>query len=463
MITEAAKISSPLMQRWLRGYYPWYVVGVLMFCFTVAYVDRQILTLLIQPIKRDLGVSDTQIGLLAGFAFAIFYTIMGVPIARLSDRSNRIRIISLGVLVWSIMTALCGFASTYLQLFLARVGVGAGEACVPPASYSIVADTFRPEKVARAIGILLVGVYIGLGFAMIGGSAVVQMSQGLESVQVPVLGEMRSWQLAFILAALPGILVLALLYTIREPERRQYQADGSSSVIAVQRASWGDLAAFLLQRKLLFGAIIVSTSMVGMIITAFFVWVPEMLRRNHQVEITQAGFAFGFILLVFGSLGCSSVGTIVSWLAKRGKDDAEIRAIMWCSFAIIPFALAATLATNYLFSLMMLAPLISVMAAAQAISPALIQLVTPNHMRAQITAIWTLIAVLLGTTAGPAVVAIITDFVLHDEQLLGQAMALVSLIAVPIGVIFFKWACLPFARQRQSIAPVASPVISGGH
>lgn len=463
MIESTAVQSGSFSQRWRRDIYPWYVVGVLMVCFTVAYIDRQILTLLIQPIKRDLGVNDTQIGLLAGFAFAIFYTIMGVPIARLSDRGNRLRIISIGVLVWSIMTALCGFANTYWQLFLARVGVGAGEACVPPAAYSIVADTFKPDKIARAIGILLMGVYIGLGMAMIGGSAVVQMSQGLDSISVPLLGEMRSWQLAFVIAALPGVLVLLLLMTIREPQRRQYQADGSASIVGVQRASWGELWQFFLERKKLFGALTVGTSLVGMVIMAFFVWVPEMLRRNHDVAITHTGLAFGVILLVFGSLGCFSVGPLVAWFGKRNKADAEIKTILFASCAILPFALATTLLPNYYLSLLALAPLIFFMAVGQAVSPAIIQLVTPNHLRAQTTAIWTLIAVLLGSTAGPTLVAVITDFVLLDESRLGQSLALVTLISIPVGAIAFVTSRSTFARHRQLVAPTGSAEIRAGH
>jgi MFS family permease len=447
--------SQSRWSQFKRDLYPWYVVGILMLTFSVAYIDRQILTLLIEPIKRDLGVTDTHMGLLAGFAFAIFYTVLGVPIARMSDRGNRLRIISAGVFVWSIMTALCGFAGTFWQLFLARIGVGAGEACVPPAAYSIVADSFRPEKVARAVGILLMGVYIGLGFAMIGGSAVVQMSAGLEIIRVPFIGEMRSWQLAFVIAALPGILVLALLSTIREPARRLYRADGSSSVVEVQRAAFSELLAFFLERKRLFGAITISTSLIGMVITAFFVWVPEVLRRSHEVAITDAGFAFGAILLVFGASGCASVGWIVARFARRDQTGAEIRAMVVSSIAIIPFGLATTLAPNYHVAVAMLAPTIFFMAVAQALSPSLIQLVTPNHLRAQTTAIWTLIAVLLGTTAGPALVAIISDFLFRDERMLGQSLALVTVLALPIGVVFLNYAIKPFLEHRQKVAPVA--------
>ena len=143
------------------GVYAWYVVAVLMFAYMVAFVDRQILSLLVQPIKRDLGVTDTQIGLLAGFAFAIFYSVLGVPIARLADRTNRKTLITVGVVLWSVMTAACGLTKTYWQLFLMRVGVGVGEATLSPAAYSMMADYFPPKKLARAIGVYAMGLIHG--------------------------------------------------------------------------------------------------------------------------------------------------------------------------------------------------------------------------------------------------------------------------------------------------------------
>ena len=149
------------------------MVAVLLLAYTVAFIDRSILSLLVQPIRRDLGISDTQIGLLAGFAFAIFYSVLGVPIARLADHHNRCAIISIGVAVWSIMTAACGLSKTYWQLFLTRVGVGVGEATLSPAAYSMIADYFEPKKLAKAIGVYCMGLYAGAGLAMLAGSAVV--------------------------------------------------------------------------------------------------------------------------------------------------------------------------------------------------------------------------------------------------------------------------------------------------
>ena len=146
-----------------KDLYAWYVVVVLMFAYTVSFIDRQILSLLVQPIRRDLGISDTQFSLLAGFAFALFYATLGIPIARLADRANRRFLIMIGVVVWSVMTAACGFAKSYWHLFLARVGVGAGEAMLSPAAYSMISDYFPPHKLAKAIGVYAMGLYLGAG------------------------------------------------------------------------------------------------------------------------------------------------------------------------------------------------------------------------------------------------------------------------------------------------------------
>ncbi len=191
--------------------YGWYVVVVLMLANTIAFVDRHILSLLIEPIRRDLGLSDTQIGLLAGFAFAIFYTILGVPIARLADVRSRRAIIATGIFLWSLMTAVSGLARNYLQLFLARIGVGVGEAALGPAAYSIIADYFPPEKLARAIGLYAMGLYAGAGLAMIGGSAVVSLTSGAGPIDLPLIGTVKPWQLAFFIVSLPGLIVVALM------------------------------------------------------------------------------------------------------------------------------------------------------------------------------------------------------------------------------------------------------------
>ena len=195
-----------------------------MFAYMVAFIDRQILSLLIQPIKEDLGITDTQIGLLAGLAFAIFYSFIGIPIAKLADKQNRVTIISLGVALWTFMTALCGLTKTYFYLFLARIGVGVGEAALSPAAYSMIADYFPKEKLGRAIGIYVIGLYLGAGIAMLVGSAVISLVSSLPPIDLPYYGNIKPWQLTFLLVSIPGILVLLLMLTVNEPQRSNYMS-----------------------------------------------------------------------------------------------------------------------------------------------------------------------------------------------------------------------------------------------
>ena len=160
-------MSDPEITPKRRPIYPWYVVVVLMVAQVVSFIDRQVITLLVQPIRSDLQISDTEMSLLMGFAFALFYVTMGVPIARLADRYSRRKLISAGIFLWSIATAACGLAKSFGQLFLTRIAVGVGEASLTPAAYSMIADYFPKEKLGRAIGVYAIGVDLGGGVSLL--------------------------------------------------------------------------------------------------------------------------------------------------------------------------------------------------------------------------------------------------------------------------------------------------------
>ena len=201
--------------------YSWYVVFVLMACYALAFVDRQILSLLVDPIKADLGINDTQFGLLQGLAFALFYTFVGLFLANLSDRKNRVKIIAVGIAFWSVMTALCGLSKTYLQLFAARTGVAAGEAALSPAAYSIIGDYFPKQKIGKAMSVYTAGVFLGSGLAFIlGGYLMVTLPA---TMTFPIVGVLKNWQMTFIVVGIPGLLFSLLALTIKEPKRGRYQ------------------------------------------------------------------------------------------------------------------------------------------------------------------------------------------------------------------------------------------------
>ena len=204
--------------------YAWYVVAVLALANTSAFIDRQILGLLVGPIRRDLGVSDTEMGVLYGLAFALFYTLLGIPIARAADRGSRRAIIGVGIAVWSVMTVLCGVARTYDQLLLARFGVGIGEAALAAPALSLISDYFSTERRATALSVYSLGIYLGAGLAnLVGGTLLARFGADAAGAMVvwPVLGEMRSWQGVFVIVGLPGLLIAALIGTVREPRRRE--------------------------------------------------------------------------------------------------------------------------------------------------------------------------------------------------------------------------------------------------
>ena len=447
----AAPTDAPVPARLTSGSaYAWYVVGVLMFAYIVAIVDRQILSLLVEPIKRDLGVTDTQIGLLAGFAFILFYSILGVPIARLADRKNRKVIISIGIVIWSLMTAACGLAKTYGQLFVMRIGVGVGEGTLSPAAYSIMADYFPPQKLARAIGVYAMGLYAGSGLALLAGSAVVAMLSGPGMIEFPVIGELHRWQLTFIVVAIPGFLVLALMASVREPPRRQFAYDGSHRTIEPESVPFREIWQFFRRNRRLIIAHFGGFLMIGTVISAFLIWVPEFLRRTYDYSIAEAGAIYGMSLVLFGTAGPYFGGWFAEWLAKRGYRDAEMRAAAICGAIMVPITIVAPLAPDRISGLVMLALLSFILASAQGLPPTILQLIAPNRMRAQITAFFMLVAVLAGFSLGPALTAMITDYVFGYDEALPYSLAIVSAALTPIGVALLVYGLKPY-RERLAM------------
>jgi MFS family permease len=208
--------------------YAWYVVVVLTIAYTVSFIDRQIMALMVEPIRRDLEISDTQMSLLLGLAFAVFYTLLGIPIARLADRYSRRGIIAAGIAVWCFMTAACGLSRNYAQLFLARVGVGVGEAALSPSALSMMSDYFPKETRGRAVAFYTMGISMGVGLAMILGGQVIALVSQAPPVTLPVVGQLFAWQTVFVVVGLPGILVAALMLTVREPPRKGRMTGGGA-------------------------------------------------------------------------------------------------------------------------------------------------------------------------------------------------------------------------------------------
>ena len=436
--------SSINFQRNSR--FAWYVVGVLMFAYVVSFIDRLILGLLVQPIKSSLQVSDTEIGLLAGIGFALFYTVMGVPLARLADSGNRKLLIIVGASLWTAMTAASAFASTYAQLFIARIGVGVGEATLTPAAMSIIADYFTRDRVSRAIGVYSIGVYLGAGLALLGGSALVQAIADADLANTP-LANFAPWQLTFLAAAIPGVLVVILMLTVREPPRQELAAKAGDTR---KELPLREVMQFIAGNKRLLISHFVGYGLIGTAVTAYLIWTPEMLRRSYDVSIGVAGGIYGVLLVTFGAIGPFVGGWWAQRSAASGKDDAEIGVSLKAMLLLTPLVVVGPLMPTLIGATIMLAPIVFLLSLPQGLAPAVLQLIAPNRMRGQVLSMFVLCAVIFAYTLGPTVVPLAARYVFDDVDALGPAMALVGGVCVPVGAVALAFARSPFAEMMRT-------------
>ena len=411
----------------------WYGLTVLLVAYTVSFIDRTILSLLVGPIKADLGISDTQLSLLHGLAFAIFYTILGIPIARLADRYSRRWIITVGVFVWSLMTAACGLARSFWMLFFARVGVGVGEAALSPAAYSMIADYFAPSRLGRALGIYSAGVYVGAGLAFMIGGAVIQLIADAPTLDLPIVGTVQMWQATFFIVGLPGILVAGLTLSMREPARRIGTKKAPGAPAGPKPVSVAELIAFLRAQRYTFGCHFLGYSLLALTFNGVIAWAPAYLVRVFDLSRGEIGAALGLSILVFGAIGIVAGGWVADALSRRGHADGTIITGVISAAGVsvsLPLAFTASSAAQTIF---WMAPFMFFSSFAYGAAAAALQFVTPNQMRAQVSAIYLFVLNFLGIGLGPTAVAMVTDYVFEDESAVGVSIAVVGTAAAVIG------------------------------
>lgn len=440
--------AAPQAADWPRPAIGWYAVFVLTVAYILSFIDRSILTLLVGPIRADLGISDTQLSLLHGFAFAIFYTTLGIPVALLADRLNRRNIIAIGIAVWSVATALCGLARSFWQLFAARVGVGVGEAALSPAAYSMIADLFPPERLGRALAVYTLGAFAGAGLAYLIGGVVVGAVAGAPSVVLPLFGEVRAWQVVFFIVGWPGVLVALWMLTVREPLRRQPAPLGGHGSI---RAALRDCFGHMRRHWQTYASHLAGFALVGLVFNATIAWMPSYLIRVFGQAPAQAGFAVGAALLVFGTVGVLAGGWLTDRLGARGHLDAAMRVGLLSAVCTLPFAATATVVPSLALGLALFCGLVFFTSMPFGAAAAAIQFVTPARMRATASSLYLCVLNLVGLGAGPTLVALFTDFVFESDAAVGRSLAITSAIATLPAIALFWWG-LPHFRRAAAAA-----------
>jgi MFS family permease len=422
--------------------YPWYVVAVLVLAQAFSFLDRMIMGLLVGPIRESFQISDTQYSLLAGLAFSLFYAVMGLPLARVADSKSRRNLIAAGVAVWSVMTALCGLARGFWSLFVARTGVGVGEATLAPGAYSMITDYFPQRILARALSVYMIGVTLGSGFAYMLGGAVVAYLEDIEQIVLPLLGPIHGWQLTFFIVGLPGLFVsILLMATVREPRRRGVGIDGADSI------PLPEVAQYLWQRRSAFAGHIFGIAIFIMVVYALNLWGPTYFIRTFGYSRAEAGWVFGVVMIVAGTAGLLLAGTIADAWMQRGTKDAYVRTILLSIICMTPCAVMLGFTSNEVVGLLAMALAVFFSAFQGGIAGGTLQLMTPNRMRGQVIAIYTLVANLIGLGLGPTVVAATTDYVFGYDEAIGKSIALSAAVMCPLGGLLL-WRSLPAIRGQ---------------
>ena len=392
----------------------WYTLAVLTLANVSGLVDRQIVALLVEPIKRDLLISDTQVSLLMGLSFVLFYSVLGVPVGALVDRYSRRRIVAIGAVLWSGMTMMCGFAHTFLQLLVLRMGVGVGEATLGPAAVSLISDVFPRERRARAMSVFSVGTFLGSGIAYAIGAYVAGLSADAAMIVLPFGASIRSWQVVFLVVGAPGLVVAALALTMREPRGLAppppQRFDEVLDYFGRHRRTLATLS---------FG--FACSSAVNYGIAA---WLATFFVRTHGWTVSDAGALQGGLTMTVGVVGALAGGWLTDRWVTRGRTDAPLRIAMLAAVGMIVTAGTYPLVGSSLVAAWLLVPVNLFAAMPWGAANAAVANALPSHLRGQGTALYLLVVNLFAGVVGPTSVAVITDRMFADPRALRYSLTI---------------------------------------
>ncbi|MFN3287749.1 MAG: MFS transporter [Sphingomonadaceae bacterium] len=409
----------------------------------ISMLERTVLNMTVDPIKADLGITDTQVSLLQGFAFALFYALMAIPLGRWADRHNRRNLIATGAILFSAATFGCGLAGSFVMLFGCRLLAGAGEATLAPAGYSMLADWFPPARFGLAVGLFVGATYAGSGLSLMLLGKLLGWLAALPQPDLPLVGRPADWQLAFMLAALPGFAFAGALMALREPAR---------SGGALAPVSFAGTGRFLRDHAATLAPIFLGVPLLAAAQFGMNAWLPTFFGRAHGLAPAEIGPRLGLMLTVLSCLGVVVGGACADRITVRGSGRPWLVVPALSALLALPFAIAYPLAATPQAALALLAPVLFFGAMPFGAGTAGIAAVAPANLRAQLMALYMLAANLVGAGGGPWTVATITDRVLGDPARLGTSLAIAipALTLAGVAVVATGW-----ARGRRAAAAPA--------
>ncbi|GLZ86416.1 MFS transporter [Metapseudomonas resinovorans] len=423
-----------------------YALGVLLLAYVFSIMDRQVLSLLVGPIQQSLHVNDTWMGMLHGFTFAAFYSLAGLPIARLIDRGNRRLVITVGIGLWCLATAASGLATEFWHLLLARVGVAVGEAVLLPGAVSLISDLFVPEKRGRALGVFGAGGPVGVGAGLLATGLVLGYFNA-HPLTLPFLGTLAPWQTTLMSIGLPGLIVLLLMCGVAEP--RLNRASRKTPTSTAPGVPLAEVLAFLRANRRTFVAILVGMGFYNAAVYGGGAWVPSYLVREFGWSYAKAGTVMGLIMCVSAPLGVLGASWLGEYWRRRGVANGNLRVAIIASIVLPLFATPLLLAPSAPLALPFLALTAALWVCLFGVGPALIVDAAPAPMRGQFIALFTGVLNLLGVGIGPLAIGVITDYVLVDPVAIGYSILIVTLIACALACPLLLLARHSFEKTIQ--------------
>ncbi len=426
----------------------WYTVFVLMLCYTLSYADRQILAFLVGPLKQDLHISDTQVGLLQGIAFALVYTIFGLPMGVLADRFSRRNIVAIGVLVWSVTTSLSSVARSFVSLAAARMGVGIGEATLSPCAFSMIADSFPKERLSSALSVYTMGIQLGSGLALVIGGVVAQAVSHMPPIDIPLAGSIAAWRVTFLIVGAPGLLIALLLLTVREPARRALLLSSTGAAVPLS------LPEVLVQIRLRWRSVAGISLMISCQATcnyALLAWGPSFFERMHHWPKDRTGLVLGLTTLGCGCVGLFVGGRLSDRWQSRGTGDAPLR-VGLISLTGIALTLApAMLLPEAGWTVALLIPAVFFIGLPIGCGYASLQMIFPNQARGLVSAIVIFAVALIGLGFGALLPGFLNDHLFHDEYRIGASIALTVVVASLVGILAGATTLASYRADYQAV------------
>ena len=425
--------------------YAWYVVGVLLLLNVSSFIDRQVLFLLTDPIKADFGLTDTQVSLVQGPAFAFTFAIAVFIIGPLADRCSRTAIISWGAAFWSAMCVATGVTNSYGQLLATRVGIGAGEAALSPTAATLIADYFPPERLATAMSVFTSGVFFGSGLAYFIGGSVIELVSN-QSWSLPFFGEIRPWQRVFIAVGLPGFLLALLALTIREP-RRSRPRDASTTF------TLGDVFGWFRRHGVAYVSFGLAISAYSVVNFGTAAWFPAYFGRVHEWTPGKIGLFMGGATAIFGVIGVIAGGRFADFMKSRGRQTSNLQLLILSAVisAAIAFPLYLTKSEPVLLTALVITNIVA--AAPFGAAAAAMQEMSPRAMRGIAAAVLVFLLNFVGLGLGPPTVALVTDNVFRDPAKVGLSLLIVTLVGRSIAALSVAGG---LTAHRRAISEVAT-------